>query len=107
MDVVQQVYELTTRFPQDERFGLTAQLRRAAVSLPLNVAEGATRRATGAFANHVSIALASHAEIETCIEIARRLGYVSPSNVQAIAPYVARAGQLLNGLLRSLAPRRT
>ena len=54
MDVVQQVYEMTKRFPADERFGLTGQLRRAAISMPLNIAEGACRRTTGAFVNHVT-----------------------------------------------------
>jgi len=73
MDVVQQIYQVTKRFPADERFGLTAQLRRAAVSMPSNVAEGACRRTTGAFVNHVSIALGSHGEVETCVEIALRL----------------------------------
>jgi four helix bundle protein len=102
MDVVEHVYTLTKAFPSDERFGLTAQLRRAAVSIPSNVAEGASRRTTGAFINHVSIALGSHAEAETCIEIALRLGYLSAGHAQETARFVNRAGQLLNGLMRSL-----
>ena len=73
MDVVEQVYVTTKLFPADERFGLSAQLRRAAVSMPSNVAEGASRRTTGVFVNHVDIALGSHAEIETCVDIALRL----------------------------------
>lgn len=83
MDVVQQIYQVTKRFPADERFGLTAQLRRAAVSMPSNVAEGACRRTTGAFVNHVSIALGSHGEVETCVEIALRLTSHEP---RATAP---------------------
>jgi four helix bundle protein len=105
LDVVQQIYQVTKRFPVDERFGLTAQLRRAAVSMPSNVAEGACRRTTGAFVNHVSIALGSHAEVETCVEIALRLGYVSPAEAEDVAPFISRAGQLLNGLLRSLSAK--
>jgi four helix bundle protein len=105
MDVVQHIYETTRRFPQHERFGLTSQLRRAAVSIPSNIAEGACRRTTGAFVNHLSIALGSHAEVETCIEIALRLGYVSPAQAANILPFVNRAGQVLNGLVRSLAGR--
>src|SRR3982751_1599245 len=105
MDVVEHVYALTKSFPPDERFGLTAQLRRAAVSIPSNVAEAASRRTTGAFINHVSIALGSHAEAETCIEIGLRLGYLSPTRAQEIARFLNRAGQLLNGLLRSLSPK--
>ena len=73
--------------------------------MPSNVAEGACRQTTGAFVNHVSIALGSHAEVETCIEIAVRLGYVSASQAMDLGPFVARAGQVLNGLLRSLSAK--
>jgi hypothetical protein len=75
MDVVQQIYRVTKRFPADERFGLTAQLRRAAVSMPSNVAEGACRRTTGA------------------------------AEAEDVAPFISRAGQVLNGLLRSLSAK--
>ena len=73
MDLVEVVYAVTRTFPRDELFGLTAQTRRATISVPSNIAEGACRRTTGAFLNHVSIALGSHAEVETCLEIAIRL----------------------------------
>jgi four helix bundle protein len=102
MAVVEQVYVATKTFPSDERFGLSAQMRRAAVSIPSNLAEGASRRTTGAFANHVGIALGSHAEVETCLEIALRLGYVSQLQLEKVAPFLNRAGQLLSGLHRSL-----
>jgi four helix bundle protein len=102
MMLVEKSYAVTRAFPGDERFGLTTQLRRAAVSIPSNIAEGACRRTTGAFVNHVSIALGSHAEVETCVEITRRLGYLSPADTEKLAPSLDRAGQLLNGLLRSL-----
>ena len=62
MTVVERIYAATRRFPHDERFGLTSQLRRACVSMPANVAEGRARRSDRAFANHVSIALGSHGE---------------------------------------------
>jgi len=102
MTLVEKSYAVTRVFPPDERFGLTTQLRRAAVSIPSNIAEGACRRTTGAFVNHVSTALGSQAEFETCIEIARRLGYVSWAEMEKLTPALDRAGQLLNGLLRSL-----
>jgi len=102
MTLVEVSYRLTRGFPNDERFGLSSQLRRAAISVPSNVAEGACRRSTAAFANHVSIAIGSHAEVETCLEIARRLGYVSAVEMNQIMVPVDRAGQLLNGLHRSL-----
>jgi four helix bundle protein len=102
MTLVEASYRVTRGFPNDERFGLSAQLRRAAVSVPSNVAEGACRRSIAAFANHVSIAIGSHAEVETCLEIARRLGYVSAVAMNQIMVRVDRTGQLLNGLRRSL-----
>jgi four helix bundle protein len=67
MTLVERCYAETKGFPVDERYGLTAQLRRAAISIPSNVAEGACRRTTNAYINHVSIALGSHAELETCV----------------------------------------
>ena len=102
MTVVEKIYAATRRFPNDERFGLTSQLRRACVSMPANVAEGRARRSDRAFANHVSIALGSHAEAETCLEIARRLGYLTPGECDDLMTYLDSAGQLLSGLFRLL-----
>jgi four helix bundle protein len=65
MDLVVIVYEVSRAFPEDERFGLRSQIRRAAISVPSNVAEGYCRRTTGAYAHHVTIALGSQGEIET------------------------------------------
>ena len=76
MDLVEQVYRATATFPKSELYGLTGQVRRAAVSIPANVAEGKCRPTTGAYAHHVGIALGSQGELETCIEIAARLGMV-------------------------------
>ena len=105
MTLVEEVYAFTRSFPADERFGLTSQLRRAAVSVPSNIAEGCCRRTTAAYVNHVSIALGSHAEVETCCEIALRLGYVSVVALSKLTPVLERAGQLAHGLLRSLEAR--
>jgi four helix bundle protein len=105
MTLVEKIYAATQSFPPDERFGLTAELRRAAVSIPSNVAEGACRRTTPAFVNHVSIALGSHAEIETCIEVALRLRYVSVRVRDDLMVTADSTGRLLNGLLRSLETR--
>jgi four helix bundle protein len=105
MAVVERVYAATKRFPDDERFGLTTQIRRASVSMPANVAEGWSRRSVRSYANHVTIALGSHAEVETCLEISRRLGYVSPSDFGDLMIDLDRAGQLLSGLFRSLDSR--
>jgi four helix bundle protein len=78
MTFVEECYKATAGFPREELYGLTSQIRRAAVSIPSNVAEGHCRRTTKVYANHVSIALGSHGEIETCIELAHRLRSFPP-----------------------------
>ena len=95
-------YGLTVAFPQEERYGLTAQIRRAAVSIPSNLAEGHNRRSRQAFANHVSIALGSQAELETQIELAVRLQFVSQDAATPMQALAAEVGRLLHGLVRSL-----
>src|SRR5688572_29938843 len=76
MHLVEGVYKFTKSFPANELYGLTSQVRRAAISIPSNIAEGHCRRSTKAFANHVSIALGSDGELETCIDLAARLGFL-------------------------------
>jgi four helix bundle protein len=93
MTVVERLYTVTSRFPSEERFGLTAQLRRAVVSMPSNVAEGRARRSIRTCANHVSIALGSHAEVETYLEIARRLGFVKQQEFDELMPTLNSAGR--------------
>ena len=105
MDLVERCYKETKTLPPDERFGLTAQLRRAALSVPLNVAEGASRLTTNAFVNHVGIALGSLAEVETCIEVAVRLDYLSSQQATGLLDLAGVVGRLLNGLLRALRAR--
>jgi four helix bundle protein len=105
MNLVEQCYRTTKQFPREEQFGLTSQLRRAAVSVPSNVAEGSARLTTGAFINHVGIALGSLAEIETYVEIATRLNYISPPVAKALNEMSGAVGRLLNGLLRALRSR--
>ena len=102
MDLVERCYRTTANLPPSELYGLTSQLRRAAVSIPSNVAEGHCRRSTKAYANHVSIALGSHGELETCIEVALRLGLIGATERNSIVAISDSAGQLLNGLYRSL-----
>jgi four helix bundle protein len=76
IDLVAAVYRISGKFPKGEVFGLTGQMRRAAVSVPSNIAEGHTRASTKEYLNHISIAQGSLAEVETQLEIAARLGYV-------------------------------
>jgi four helix bundle protein len=102
MDFVEQVYKTTRNFPREELYGLTSQLRRAVVSVPSNVAEGYCRRSTKVYVNHVSIALGSHAELETCIEIAARLGFVTDATRDMLEAHLASIGRLLYALHESL-----
>jgi four helix bundle protein len=102
MDVLVETYQLTRKLPGCERFGLTSQMQRASVSMPSNVAEGWARSSTLVYINHVDIAIGSHAELETCAEAARRLHFVSDDEFWRYMAPLDRAGQLLNGSLRSL-----
>jgi len=102
MDVLVDTYQLTRKFPDDERYAMTGQMHRASVSMPSNVAEGWARRSTRVYINHVDIAIGSHAELETCAEAARHLKYIADDELRCYMVPLARAGQLLNGLLRSL-----
>lgn len=95
-------YRLTAGFPVEERYGLTAQIRRAAVSIPSNLAEGHNRRSRQAFANHVGIALGSQAELETQLLLAVSLGFAEEVAAQAVLEQAAEVGRLLHGLVRSL-----
>jgi len=102
MDVVEGCYRATEPFPLHERYGLTSQLRRAAVSIPSNVAEGHGRRTTGAYLNHVSIAIGSQAELETCVELAHRLHYFDETKKRSLLAKIDPLGRMLYGLHRSL-----
>ena len=81
MALVRRVYELSGRFPADERFGLTAQMRRAAVSVPSNIAEGAARGTSKEFSQFLMIARGSLAELDTQLRIAHDLGFADCSNL--------------------------
>jgi four helix bundle protein len=102
MDVLVDTYQLTRKFPEYERFALTGQMHRASLSMPSNVAEGWARKSTLVYINHVDIAIGSHAELETCAEGVRRLKYISDDEFHCYMVPLDRAGQLLNGLIRSL-----
>ena len=102
MDLVIACYELTKDFPHDERYGLTAQLHRSAVSIPSNIAEGRGRRGIGGFLYHLSVANGSLMELETQLLIAIRLRYIRDGADEAILRQVSRVRQLLAGLIRAL-----
>ena len=102
MTLVEEIYVQSKRFPTDERFGLTSQLRRAAVSVPSNIGEGARRKRPKANLNHLEIALGSQGEVDVQLEIAFRLGYCEGNEYERIRERVARVGRMLNGLIASV-----
>lgn len=102
MDLVISTYEVCRRFPADEQYGLVRQMRRAAVSVPSNIAEGHANGPGLRYRNHVRIALGSLGELTTQLEIALRLGYVNQEVIATMAAELTRTRQLLHGLRRSL-----
>jgi four helix bundle protein len=102
MDLVITTYDVCRRFPADERYGLVAQMRRAAVSVPSNIAEGHANGPGLRYRNHIRIALGSVGELTTQLEIGSRLGYANREMVSAMAAELSRTRQLLHGLRRSL-----
>ena len=104
MDLVEDVYGSTAHFPKEEVYGLTQQLRRSAVSIPSNIAEGQGRRSTGDFLHHLSIAHGSLRELETQILIAGRLRLLKDTRVDELMKMCAEVGRLINGLYNSLHP---
>jgi four helix bundle protein len=95
MDLVEAVYRLSGGFPKSETYGLTSQLRRSAVSVPSNIAEGHTRASTKEYLNHLPMAQASLAELGTQLEIASRPGYITPEVLEPVFEEAAVLGRQL------------
>ncbi|MEQ8212073.1 MAG: four helix bundle protein [Lacipirellulaceae bacterium] len=104
MDFVEEVYKTANSFPSDEKFGLCSQLRRCAVSIPSNIAEGQGRFSEADFRRFLSIAHGSLREAETQIMIACRLKYIERSQQDSLLSSASEVGRLLNGLKKSLEP---
>jgi four helix bundle protein len=102
VDFVVSVYKITEPFPKEEKFGLTPQLRRAAVSVPANIAEGAARTSPKEFMQFLSNAQGSASEVETELLIARRLGYLGEPDYVRARAVVGDIGRMLTGLRHHL-----
>ena len=102
MDLVQQVYELTKSFPASELYGLSSQVRRAAVSIPSNIAEGQARSSTAEFKHFLSIAQGSRAETETQIILAQRLNYISQEQSNAVLELANEIKRMTHSLMNKL-----
>jgi four helix bundle protein len=102
MSLAEAIYRATVAFPVEERYGLTSQMRRAAVSIPSNIAEGQGRRSTDAeFVRFLSIALGSVSELETQLELAARLDMLNRESAARLRPLIDEVGRVVAGLRRS------
>jgi four helix bundle protein len=102
MDLVEEIYDLTTKFPREEIYGLTSQLRRAAVSVPSNIAEGAAGRSPVQFKNYLSVAIGSLNELATQLEIAQRIGYLDAARFSVTEGRIDECLAVTFGLRKSL-----
>ena len=102
MEMARAVYKATKQFPDDERFGLTSQIRRAAVSVASNIAEGQGRLTAGEFRQFLGQARGSAFEVETQIQLASDLGYIPAQQAAKLIELTSEVSRLLNGLIRSI-----
>jgi four helix bundle protein len=102
MDLVEAVYQITKKLPASEQWGLTSQMRRAAVSVPSNIAEGYGRHATGEYRHHLSIARASLLELETHVLLCERLGYLKDVDSKPIVSEIDDISKMLASLIAKL-----
>jgi four helix bundle protein len=102
MELVSAVYRVTAAFPEEERFGLTTQLRRSAVSIPSNIAEGQGRTTTREFHRFLGIARGSVKELETQMLIALDLGYAGDAGARRCLDLAEEVGRMLHALLKAL-----
>jgi four helix bundle protein len=107
MELVKLVYQLTDKFPKEELFGLTLQVRKAVVSIPSNIAEGQGRSSTKDFLRHLSIAYGSLMETETQNLVAEMRKYITLKESSLVLEKSAEVGRLVNGLSNSLVKKLT
>jgi four helix bundle protein len=105
MDLAVAAHEVAAQLPAEQRFELASQIRRAATSVPSNVAEGHAHRSDRSYPRHVRIALGSLWELDTQLELTRRLGLTKKQDLERTRAAIARTGQVLHGLQRALRRR--
>ena len=102
MDLAAECYKVTKTFPKDELFGMTSQIRRAAASIPANIAEGQGRDHTKEFLNFLSIARGSLMEVQTHLLLAQRVGLLNEADLQALLTLCERISQMISRLRQAL-----
>ncbi len=96
------IYKLTAQYPQEEKYGLVNQMRRAVISIPTNIAEGAARKTTKEYIQFLYVSRGSLSEIDTQLEISLQLGYINSENYTRIIEEVNEIGRMLSGLIKVL-----
>ena len=99
MDLILTIYQASESVPKEERFGLTNQMRRAALSVPSNIAEGAARQTRKEFMNYLHMAQGSLSELDTQLEVAKRLGYLAEEAWTKLDGHLDRIDKMLSGLI--------
>jgi four helix bundle protein len=107
MSVAERAYNLTARFPKDEVYGMTSQIRRAAVSIAANIAEGHGRENSGSFIQFMRVSQGSLKELETHLLLAARVNLVSVAEVEPILQQCDELGRMLRSLIRSIQRRQS
>ncbi|KKW44961.1 MAG: S23 ribosomal protein [Parcubacteria group bacterium GW2011_GWA2_56_21] len=102
MEMTEAIYKLSTSFPTDERYGLTSQIRRAAVSIPSNIAEGRSRSSRKDFVQFLHISLGSVSEVETQLELAKRLSFCGESDYNKVVNVLLEVKKMLSKMISSL-----
>lgn len=102
IEIVTDTYKITKKFPKDELYGLTSQIRRAAVSIPSNIAEGFKRSYSKEYSQFLHIALGSAAELETQLIIAKELGFIPESELNDISDKLDHVSKMISSLLNKL-----
>ncbi len=105
MELVTETYKTVAAFPKEEMYGLSSQIKRAAISVPSNIAEGQGRNSTKEFIYHLSVAYGSLMELETQLQIAANLKFIENVTADKLFLTTAEVGRMINGLARSLSAK--